>query len=156
MLTTTWERPQYAIDSLNQRLASIKGSHLTQSISEITSHLMDILRGQARIATNPAETTIPFWRYEGNPAIIQALENELVLARFKAALEHENFAYVANGHKVSPNFYHIYHTDKSSPTGRRAAFSAPKDGAVGEAALALLQAKRGEMRLSGSYTHDYR
>lgn len=142
-------------ESLAKQIEHIRGKHVTQSSAEITktafSELYNVVIGGA----DPRNST-DFWRQEGYPAIARAFATEIGLAKFREALASPDYAYVTNGHSVSPNSYHIYRRDTSSPTGRLHAAPASKEGYEGEAARKMMEEHKKETRTSGSYTHDYR
>lgn len=114
----TYERPSYAVRDMEQRVAAIRGKHLTDSVDHIewaATHAMrtdlDALRGHVDGMLGSSE----FWAREGLRAVTRAWEHEVALAKFKAALS--DAAYVRCGRDFAPKGLFVYRRTPGSPSG---------------------------------------
>lgn len=81
--------------------------------------------------------------YPENPALakaaqlwalakLHAVRDYINQFKFYAALVSPEFGYVTNGHRVSPDAYHVYRSDPASPTGVCLEIRGPKNKAYAD------------------------
>lgn len=118
-METTYERPTNVVENLQQRLAAIKGEHLTQTVEHLmacyhqaANEELDAMRRAYDVGRAPE-----FWLCEGYRLLTAAHEHEWRLATFKKELE--TCAYVRAGHGCMSTTWLVYVWDHTSPTAVR-------------------------------------
>lgn len=117
--------PSYVSDSVqtqcsgifNRALAGESAASLNKAVSAKHREELFVLRRHL-----DAEPVIPdgpagWWLKWGYRTVTKAWEDAAELAAFREALANPNVSHVTDGHTVSPNYYHVYGRDPSSPSG---------------------------------------
>ena len=118
---TTYERPDYAVRSMEQHLASIRGRHLTADSGWIRLALQSARDGELQSLRNAVDGKLgshEFWNREGFRTIEAAWNHEYRLALFAEALRSSKFSHVRSGRDISPTTHYVYAADPTSPSGK--------------------------------------
>lgn len=116
----TYERPDYAVRSMEEQLASIRGRHLTVDSGWILTALQsarEVELRSLRRAVDGEGSSHDFWNREGFRTLTAAWEHEYRLALFAEALRSPSFSHVRSGRDFSPTTHYVYAADPTSPSG---------------------------------------
>lgn len=119
----TYDRPSYAIDSLETQIKGVIAQHLTAAVSSLEHNwrmqVRDELEAMRAYVDGRKTGTSEFWYREGFRRRTEAYEKAYRLAVFRDALSQSDVAYVRCGRDFMPDVWLVYVRDLKSPSSVR-------------------------------------
>lgn len=122
MTSADYDRPSYAVDSLETQIEGIIGQHLTAAVSTLEHNWRMQVRDELEAMRSYVDgkgSSADFWYREGFRRRTDAYEKAYRLAVFRDALARPDVAYVRCGRDFMPDVWLVYLRDPKSPSGVR-------------------------------------